>query len=118
MMARAQRHGELVADLAPERAVLRDAKGWASDGQHYRYPKFEPERTHHFQDGCEFRVSLGRKRLVKALSSKARRLRYCDMPLAREPPKAACRSSARALTASSSSTKTAAAPGYGYGSGN
>jgi hypothetical protein len=35
MMAPAQRHGELVADLAPERAVLRDAKGWASDGRHY-----------------------------------------------------------------------------------
>jgi hypothetical protein len=33
--APAQRHGELVADLAPERAVLRDAKGWASDGRHY-----------------------------------------------------------------------------------
>jgi hypothetical protein len=35
MMAAARRHGELIADLAPERAVLRDAKGWASDGRHY-----------------------------------------------------------------------------------
>ena len=77
MMGRAQRHGELVADLAPERAVLRDAKGWASDGQHYTATlSLSPSARITFRTVREFRVSLGRKRLVKALSSKARRLRY------------------------------------------
>src|SRR5208283_2382532 len=36
--------------------------------------KLESERTHHFQHSCKFRVSLGRKRLVKTLPTKARRL--------------------------------------------
>jgi hypothetical protein len=38
MMASAQRHGELIADLAPERAVLRDAKGWRLTGDSTRLP--------------------------------------------------------------------------------
>src|SRR5271157_4457250 len=41
------------------------------------YLKLESERTHHLEHSGEFRVSLGRKRLVKTLPPKARRL--CDL---------------------------------------
>jgi hypothetical protein len=36
------------------------------------YLKLEPERSHHFQHGGEFRITLGRQRLVEALPTKAR----------------------------------------------
>ena len=39
------------------------------------YLKLEPERSHYFQHGGEFRITLGRERLVEALSTKTRSLR-------------------------------------------
>ena len=39
--------------------------------------KLESERSYHLQHGGEFRISLGRKRLIEALTTKARRL--CDL---------------------------------------
>ena len=39
------------------------------------YLKLEPERTYHFKHSGELRITLGRKRLVEALTTKARSLR-------------------------------------------
>ena len=39
------------------------------------YLKLKLEHSHHFQHGGEFRIILGRKRVVEALPTKARSLR-------------------------------------------